>query len=245
MLVSGWKSVSMVDVHGKVTFTLWLCGCNLKCPFCHNWKIAEKIECRELNRDKFFEDLKESRFLIDYLHITGGEPLLQWNELESLLEDVKKLGVNVSLNTNATLVKPLEKAINRDLIDHIATDLKVPPSSLYGLSKEISEKLWNIFLKSLSLISDHQIPLELRIPVGKGFPMYIVLRYIEDALKHLERHEDFYIILTPLVGPPLVSPRDKSWCLAHCFPQNELDVIGEYLKNMGINPKRKDKTLLE
>ncbi|MCD6559070.1 MAG: anaerobic ribonucleoside-triphosphate reductase activating protein [Palaeococcus sp.] len=236
MLVSGWKSVSMIDVHGKVTFTLWLCGCNLKCPFCHNWKIAENIGCVRLDEAKFFEDLEESKFLIDYLHITGGEPLLQWKELKNLLRRVKELGIAVSLNTNGTLIVPLKKLIREGLIDHMATDLKAPPSSLYGLSEEASGELWKSFLKSLDLISKHQIPLELRIPVARGFAMDEVLKYIDSALSHLNRHPNFYIILNPLVGAPMVSPRDGEWCRVHCFPKEELEVISEHLEDEGISP---------
>ena len=128
MLISGWKTVSMMDVRGSITFTLWLCGCNLRCPFCHNWKIASGIGCVKLDDAKFFDDLKESMPLIDYLHITGGEPLLQWRELRFLLKRVKKLGVSVSLNTNGTFVKPLEKLVKEELVDHAVsyTHLTLP-----------------------------------------------------------------------------------------------------------------------
>jgi len=81
MLTSGWKSTSMVDVRGKVTFTLWLCGCNLKCPFCHNWRIAEGEGCFPLDEGLLLEELEYGAFLLDYFHITGGEPLMQWREL--------------------------------------------------------------------------------------------------------------------------------------------------------------------
>jgi pyruvate formate lyase activating enzyme len=226
----------MIDVHGKVTFTLWLCGCNLKCPFCHNWKIAERKGCVSLNEVEFLQDLEESRLLIDYLHITGGEPLLQWKELMFLLKKVKELGIRVSLNTNGTLVEPLKKLIRQELLDHIAVDLKLPPRVLYGLPEGASEKLWVLFLKSLDLISEHQIPLELRIPVPRGFAMDEVLKYLDDALFHLKDHQDFYVILNPLLGPPLVSPRNREWCLVHCWPRDEIEVISKHLEDMGVHP---------
>lgn len=238
MLTAGWKTISMIDVHGKVTFTLWLCGCNLRCPFCHNWRIAENMGCTNLDEAKFFEDLEESVPLIDYLHITGGEPLLQWKELRALLKKVKEIGVNVSLNTNGTLVEPLGKLIQEGLIDHVATDLKSPPSHLYGLPEEISGKLWDLFLKSLGLISEHRIPLELRIPVARGFPMEEVIEYIDEALSHLDRHPNFnfYVILNPLMGAPMVSPRNQEWCRLHCFPKEELEIISEHLECVGVRP---------
>ncbi|ASI98782.1 anaerobic ribonucleoside-triphosphate reductase activating protein [Thermococcus celer] len=234
MLTAGWKSVSMVDVHGKVTFTLWLCGCNLECPFCHNWVIAEGKGCTGLDEARLMEDLRESAFLIDYLHITGGEPLLQWRELVPLLRKVKETGVRISLNTNGTLVGPLRKLVDEGLIDHVATDLKSPPFHLYGLPEEVSWKLWGLFLRSLDIITDSSIPLELRIPVPRGFPAGEVLRYIDEALGHLEGHGDFYVVLNPLIGPPMVSPRDEGWCGVHCSPNGELEVIRQHLRRYGV-----------
>ncbi|NJE45897.1 anaerobic ribonucleoside-triphosphate reductase activating protein [Thermococcus sp. GR7] len=229
MLTGGWKAVSMVDVHGKVTFTLWLCGCNLKCPFCHNWRIAEGKGCFELERGAMLEELEVNSFLIDYFHVTGGEPLMQWTELSSLLASVKALDVPVSLNTNLTLVGPLEKLLNAGLVDHIATDLKAPPAALYGLPEEASERLWRLFLRGLELVSNYGLPLELRIPVPKGFDVW---PWIEEGLGHLDT--EFYVVLNPLVGKPLTNPRDEAWCSAHCWPEDEVRNLGERLDELGI-----------
>ncbi|ASJ15666.1 anaerobic ribonucleoside-triphosphate reductase activating protein [Thermococcus chitonophagus] len=228
MLTSGWKAVSMVDVHGKVTFTLWLCGCNLKCPFCHNWRIAEREECFELPRDAMLEELSSHSFLIDYFHITGGEPLMQWRELKGLLEDVKPLA-DVSLNTNLTIVGPLDELLKSGLVDHIATDIKAPPHELYGLPKNASRKLWELFLRGLRVVSEYSIPIELRIPVPKGFN---VISWVEEALKHV--NTDFYVVLNPLVGRPLTNPRDEEWCSRHCWPVEEVLKLKEFLENSGV-----------
>ncbi len=87
------------------------------------------------------------------------------------------------------------------MIDHVATDLKSPPPfHLYGLPEEVSWKLWGLFLRSLDIITDSSIPpLELRIPVPRGGfpPAGEVLRYIDEALGHLEGHGDFYVVLNP------------------------------------------------
>ncbi len=125
MLIKGWKEVSTVDVRGKVTFTLWVCGCNLKCPFCHNWRIADGLGCHELNREKLLEHLEGSSRFVDYFHVTGGEPLVQRRELAELLEDVKSMGIMTSLNSNLTL--PMGNLLELDLVDHVATDVKAPP----------------------------------------------------------------------------------------------------------------------
>ncbi|NJF25870.1 anaerobic ribonucleoside-triphosphate reductase activating protein [Thermococcus sp. Bubb.Bath] len=229
MLTSGWKTVSMVDVQGKVTFTLWLCGCNLKCPFCHNWQIAEGRDCFPLDREALLDELSSSSFLVDYFHITGGEPMMQWAELSSLLTESQGF-LPISLNTNLTIVGPMEKLLKDELISHIATDLKAPPQELYGLPPEASKRLWELFLRGLDLVSDYGIPLELRIPVARGFEQW---PWIEEGLKHVRT--DFYVVLNPLVGAPLTSPRDSAWCSEHCWPGGEVEKLKERLTEVGIN----------
>ncbi|WP_461865978.1 anaerobic ribonucleoside-triphosphate reductase activating protein [Thermococcus sp.] len=227
MLIAGWKSVSMVDVHGKVTFTLWLCGCNLRCPFCHNWQIAENEGCFPLKQNVLLEELESCAFLIDYFHVTGGEPLLQWRGLSSLFADID---VPVSLNTNLTLLKPLEKLLNAGLVEHIATDLKAPPTELYGLPEKASLKLWELFLKGLELVSNYKIPLELRIPVARNLEQW---SYIVEGLKKI--NTDFYVVLNPLVGKPLTNPRDDEWCSQYCWPRKEnVEKLKRELEELGV-----------
>ncbi|QDA30624.1 anaerobic ribonucleoside-triphosphate reductase activating protein [Thermococcus indicus] len=228
MLTSGWKSVSMVDVHGKVTFTLWLCGCNLRCPFCHNWTIAEGLDCFPLDRRTLLDELESGVFLVDYFHVTGGEPLMQWRELISLFAEVRLLDVPISLNTNLTIIGPLEKLLGAGLVDHVATDLKAPPE-LYGLPTGATERLWNLFLRGLELVSDYGLPLELRIPVAKGLNQW---PHIEEGLRRLGT--DFYVVLNPLVGKPLTNPRDEEWCSKHCWPGAEVGELKRKLEELGV-----------
>ena len=230
MKVAGWKNLSMIDVKGAVTFTLWLCGCNLKCPFCHNWKIAEELDCKTLNEKLLLEEIYLSKPLIDYLHITGGEPLLQWRELIKLVMKIKSLGVSISLNSNLTLVQPLKKFLSMDLIDHIATDLKAPPKELYGVSSW--ERFWRLYLKGLGIVSDYGIRMELRIPVARGINGYE--EYIKEAIETL-KYENFYIVINPLIGPPITHPRDEKWCLNHCNPdKKEINKVKNIIENLGI-----------
>lgn len=230
MKIGGWKNLSMIDVKGAVTFTIWLCGCNLRCPFCHNWRIAEEIECKILDEDVFLEEIGLSKSFIDYFHVTGGEPLLQWKELMKLFEEVKDIGINISLNSNFTLTYPLKKLLDRGLIDHIATDLKAPPTELYGVPSW--KRFWKLYLKSLKIVSDYGILMELRIPVARKIEGYE--KYIDEAIKKLE-YENFYVVINPLLGPPLTQPRDVKWCLNHCNPSlDEINKVKSIVENLGV-----------
>jgi organic radical activating enzyme len=58
--------------------------------------------------------------------ITGGEPLLQAEELAELLPGLKERGIPIYLETNGTLHEGLEKIA--DCLDWIAMDVKLPSS---------------------------------------------------------------------------------------------------------------------
>ncbi len=238
ILSSGWKPVSMVDVYQRVTFTLWTCGCNLKCPFCHNWRLAvnDPSVCRRIEISSILEELESARILVDYIHITGGEPLVQHKAIEALLRTVKEnIGVMTSLNTNFTIHQPLARMINEGIIDHVATDAKIPPTLLYGYPLDIAETLWRLYKKTLKLITDTGTPLELRIPVPRNIDWKTYTRYLEELLSILNGHNTFYVIVQPLVGPPITDPRDREWCRKYCDPpKTVLEKIAETLRSHGV-----------
>ena len=223
LLIAGWKSVSLVDVYGSPSFTLWLCGCNLRCPFCHNWRIAERLECKWMDVNKVLSVLQGVARLVDFLHVTGGEPLLQWEALVRLFSRVKEAGLGVSLNSNCTLVKPLEKLLEKRLMDHLATDLKVPFHVLTGLQEAVADKLWRLYLDCLSVAAKHGVVVELRIPVPANIQGYMeelekALSVVSERLKGTE----WYVVVNPLLGPPYTSPRNKTWCKKHCNPSRRI-----------------------
>ena len=77
MVVGGIRKLTLLDYPGKTAATLFLAGCNLRCPFCHN---APLVLCPEgvekIDTDSVFAFLKKRRGLLDGVCITGGEPTL-------------------------------------------------------------------------------------------------------------------------------------------------------------------------
>jgi len=233
LLIAGWKSVSLIDVHGYSSFTLWTCGCNLKCPFCHNWRIANRDPaiCRYMSTADLVEEVLASKPLITYLHVTGGEPLLQWRGLIELFEKTRSEVLN-SLNSNLTLYKPLRKLLERGLLHHVAVDLKIPPEELYGVPPSSATRLWELFLKSLELLREHNVQVELRIPVHRGLSREVLVSYF-NQVHSLLNPDKTVIILNQLLGEPVVEPRNKEWCREKCFPSEQslaelVDVIESY-----------------
>ena len=216
LLVGGWKPFSLVDVQGAVTFTVWACGCNLKCPFCHNWKQAEWKECMPFLESKFVEDLEESKDFVDYVHLTGGEPTLQPALVKRVAELSKERGVRFSLNTNCTTPQALELI---ELADHVAFDVKVPFPELSGLNGKAAE-FWKTFELCTDKLSKLKKPVEIRIPVAKGLTEKhadVVRRVVTKFDPELAR-----VVVNPLVTEPLTNPRDKRWCSERCYKEGRM-----------------------
>ncbi|ALU11943.1 ribonucleoside-triphosphate reductase [Ignicoccus islandicus DSM 13165] len=237
MLIAGWKPFSLVDVVGKVTFTTWACGCNLKCPFCHNWRTAEWQGCVELPVSKFEEELKDASDFVDLLHLTGGEPTLQPKLVTTLSSIAKKVGVPFSLNTNCTTKQSIELI---EVADHVATDIKVPYQELYGLNGAFDD-LWNTFLKCIEKLASMGKEVELRIPVAKD----LTKNYLNEIKRIISMFDPskVTVVVNPLVTEPLTDPRDKEWCSKYCYKGNmesdEENMWREEIGELGVKVKVK------
>jgi 7-carboxy-7-deazaguanine synthase len=84
---------------GKPCFFIRLAGCNLRCNWCDS--PASQSGGREMNLDTISEQVRQSG--LPYVCITGGEPLLQGDELEGLLSDLLKRGIIIDIETNGTI----------------------------------------------------------------------------------------------------------------------------------------------
>lgn len=227
LYAAGWRSASTIDVRGATSFVLWLCGCNLRCPFCHNWRIAEgdPALCRWVPVEEIVDAVRSARSLVDYVHVTGGEPLLQADALASLLTRVRDVGLKVSVNSNLTLPGELLKLV--ELLDHVATDLKVP-SLMYGVAEW--EHAYKGFLRSIRELSQRGVRLELRVPLAR-LPVDEYVRVVGDALSAMAPgYSGFTIVYNRVVGRPLVEPRSAEWCERFCLGEEE---YGEYVRRVG------------
>ena len=84
---------------GKPCFFIRLAGCNLHCHWCDTPR--SQSGGRELNLDTILEKVRQSG--LPYVCITGGEPLLQGDELEGLLSSLHKQGIIIDIETNGTI----------------------------------------------------------------------------------------------------------------------------------------------
>ena len=129
MEIHGLQKMTLLDYPGRVACTVFLGGCDLRCPYCHNAALAEASAPPQMDSGALLAFLKKRRGLLDGVAVTGGEPLL--HDLAPLLREIRALGFAVKLDTNGTHPARLRGLIEAGLLDYVAMDVKNSPSR-YG-----------------------------------------------------------------------------------------------------------------
>jgi pyruvate formate lyase activating enzyme len=121
MLIGG-IIFSSLEFPGKVSLVIFSGGCSLRCPYCHNPEIIKGGEPTELSEIKM--KIHDALDFIDAVVITGGEPLLQYQDVKKILEYSQQKGLATKLDTNGCYPENLTEIIN--LLDYVAMDIKAP-----------------------------------------------------------------------------------------------------------------------
>ena len=127
MKIAGLQKMTLLDYPGKVACTVFLQGCNFRCPFCHNSELLGGAGPEGLTQEELLAFLKKRVGLLDAVCITGGEPTLQ-KDLEQLLTQIRALGYAIKLDTNGTRPEVVKSLAQKGLIDYVAMDIKNSPS---------------------------------------------------------------------------------------------------------------------
>ena len=126
MKIAGLQKMTLLDYPGKVACTVFLGGCNFRCPFCHNSQLIAGAETL-MEQEELLSFLQKRKGLLDGVCITGGEPTLQ-KDLPQLLESIKALGYAVKLDTNGYRPEVLKNLFVAGFVDYVAMDVKSDPA---------------------------------------------------------------------------------------------------------------------
>jgi pyruvate formate lyase activating enzyme len=164
MRIAGLQKCTLLDYPGKVACTVFLPGCNFRCPFCHNYELAESPETL-MDSAELLAFLRKRQGLLEGVCITGGEPTLQ-PELPQLLRDIRELGFSVKLDTNGYRPEALRPLLEEKLVDYVAMDLKNGPEDYAATCGLGSMELGRIE-ESVQLLLEGETDYELRTTVCK------------------------------------------------------------------------------
>lgn len=170
---AGLLKTGAVDYPGLLASVIFLPGCNLRCPYCHNPDLVTEIDLSTLiSMDEIFRFLEKRAGILGGVVISGGEPLIYpVEEINSLIESIQNLGLQVKLDTNGTFPEKLSQLSP----NFIAMDIKTAPARYYELTSldpqqytKDHQKSENQICESIQWIISSGINHEFRTTVATG-----------------------------------------------------------------------------
>ena len=162
MKISGLQKMTLLDFPGKVACTVFLSGCNFRCPFCHNGELLDGSAEAIMDEQEFLTFLSKRKGLLDAVCVSGGEPTLQPG-LGAFLEQIKAMGYQIKLDTNGSRPEVLKDFVARNLLDYVAMDIKNSPDR-YEETAGASVRLDKIE-ESIRFLTEERIDYEFRTTV--------------------------------------------------------------------------------
>lgn len=124
-MIRSFVGTSLIEYPGRVASVIFLGGCNLHCPYCHNPELVRPdllAEQYSLPPDHVLESLRKREGFVDGVTITGGEPLLH-PEVVDLIERISRTtSLSIKVDTNGTYPERLEELSG--MVDYVALDVK-------------------------------------------------------------------------------------------------------------------------
>ena len=119
MRICGFNKTTLLDYPGKVASTIFLGGCNFRCPFCQNGiLVVAPGEQPNYSQEELLTFLKKRKGILDGVCISGGEPTLS-DGLEEFLGKIKELGYAVKLDTNGSRPKIVKHLAESGLLPRL------------------------------------------------------------------------------------------------------------------------------
>lgn len=247
ILVGNIQRFSLHDGPGIRT-TVFLMGCNIRCPWCANPENLE-MKPRFMRNGKtgemelygnyysvdqlYNEVIKDEPFFSDGGGITfsGGEALLQAEQLENLWKKLKLKGINLCVET-ALFADQDKVEIASQYIDEFIVDVKI-------LGKDDCRAILkgdrNQFLENIDFLFHSGKDIYLRFPVSE--PETLNDENIEMLIKFLKKYKPHKIELFSIHN----LGKTKYEALGLPFKEFEkvsvakLQEIQEMIQNIGIN----------
>ena len=173
MKLYGLQKMTLLDFPGRVACTVFLGGCDFRCPWCHNYELAVGSAEPVMDEEEFFAFLKKREGLLEGVAVTGGEPCLS-KELPAFLRKIREMGFLTKLDTNGAHPELLEQILREGLADYVAMDIKNSPgkslltAGLTGREAQ-QEALLGRVRRSIRLIMELAPDYEFRTTVIRQF----------------------------------------------------------------------------
>jgi len=155
--------MTLLDFPGRVACTVFLAGCDFKCPFCHNSQLITGDAEPLMDEHKLLTFLEKRKGLLDGVAFTGGEPMLR-PDLPDLFRQIKELGYPIKCDTNGNHPDMLEGLIKEGLLDYVAMDIKNSREK-YATTIGVEGFDMSKVLRSIDILKNGPIDYEFRTTV--------------------------------------------------------------------------------
>lgn len=169
--IGGLQKNTLIDYPGKIACSVFLIGCNFRCPFCYNSELVlpERIKKQPvISLEVFFSFLKKRKGFLEGVVILGGEPTI-YRDLDKFLRRIKKLGYLIKLDTNGSNPKMIKSLILKKLVDYVALDIKAPQEKYFKAigyqNKKQAKEMVNRIEETLKILKEAKIDFECRTTV--------------------------------------------------------------------------------
>lgn len=188
--IGGFQKLSLLDYPGKMCAIIFTDGCNLRCPYCHNYELVENEKENDLIEPKeIINYLIKRKNVLDGLTISGGEPTMQIG-LEEFIKEVKeKTGLSIKLDTNGINTQKLKKLVDKKLVDYVAMDIKCDLDGYKKVSGIPNIDLEKI-KESIKILKENTVDYEFRTTIIKN---YHSVDKIKNILKMIGYDAHYYL----------------------------------------------------
>ena len=167
MKIHGLQKLTLLDFPEVVACTVFLGGCDFRCPFCHNAELLDGSAEAICDEKDLLDFLWKKKGLLDGVVITGGEPTLR-PDLGKLIQEIKEIGYKVKLDSAGYHPDVLGELLGKGNIDYVAMDIK-NSRERYAETVGLDELDFSKIEKSISLLRSGSTEYEFRTTVLKQF----------------------------------------------------------------------------
>ena len=142
--------------------------CNLKCVYCGRNEDKENLCNKELKNEEWLEIFKDAKKIgLKKVNMTGGEIFVRQNTVD-LIRDTINLGIDVSIETNGTVITPKQIEELSKFKDHLSISI-----SLDGINEETNDLTrgkgsFKKALDTIKIIKQYNIPLRIITVLSKN-----------------------------------------------------------------------------
>ncbi|MDR2727650.1 MAG: anaerobic ribonucleoside-triphosphate reductase activating protein [Chitinispirillales bacterium] len=220
--ICGWQKSSFIDFPGTVSTVLFLCGCNLVCPYCHNPQIV-RGEFEPVGFAEIKEYILKHKNLIDGAVISGGEPTI-CSDLQEICDNLRQLGLKIKLDTNGLL----PEKITPYLPDYLALDIKTSFNKYTALLGAAYPDCTERLRQSIDIVKKMGENAEIRITAVPK-----IIDRDDIGILRKELYGTHRIFIQPFVpAPSMLNPAYSS---VKPYPKEELEIWRELFLQDGID----------